>query len=104
MIKVNISQSLEYNGKVVRIIHKDSNGNISRAAKFDLTFLPVNLGSYIEPCLVIEDDGEDFFWALAQGLAEAGYFPKVYQDKDNELKATKYHLEDMRKLALKDIK
>jgi glutamine amidotransferase-like uncharacterized protein len=42
---------------------------------------------------------QEFFPALVSGLAESGY---TYESSDKgELKATKIHLEDMRKLALK---
>jgi hypothetical protein len=103
MIKVNISNGFEYGGRAIRIKDKRSEGYYRGI--LELKFEPVKLGEFISPSLVLDEDiAEDLLHAFAQGLAEAGYLPKVYQDKDNELKATKYHLEDMRKLALKDIK
>lgn len=43
-----------------------------------------------------------FIEAVAKGLKNAGYTDELFNmEKENELKATKYHLEDMRKLAFK---
>lgn len=44
--------------------------------------------------------GREFLPKLAQGLAEYGYRPR--SDDAQELKATKYHLEDMRKMVFKN--
>ena len=39
--------------------------------------------------------------AMSDAAWELGIKPKQIEDNSNELKATKYHLEDMRKLVLK---
>jgi hypothetical protein len=59
-------------------------------------------GSRADPSLILpEDMARDFIPALIQGLRDANY---VQSDAvSTELKATKFHLEDMRKLAM-DIK
>lgn len=101
MIKVQITTDLSYAGKTMTIIAKHSDGH-HMAIPFNIDFKPIQKGEMTSPCFVQSDDGDDLFQALAQGLAEAGYFPQVYQDKDNELKATKYHLEDMRRLVFKE--
>jgi len=43
----------------------------------------------------------NFLQALSDALAKCGYKPKSVEENEGELKATKYHLEDMRKIALK---
>ena len=40
------------------------------------------------------------YWAMAEALQMGGYIPKAAVDA--EIKATKYHLEDMRKLVFKE--
>jgi hypothetical protein len=99
MIKVKIQENLSYAGKTITIINSDPQ-NYSVVKPMSMVFTPLHPGELLDPSIVIPSRYEDFFWALAQGLAEAGYFPKVYQDKDNELTATKYHLEDMRTIAM----
>ena len=42
-----------------------------------------------------------FLQAMSDAAWEIGIKPKQIADHSSELKATKYHLEDMRKLALK---
>lgn len=44
------------------------------------------------------DDGLGILKAFAEALQMGGYIPKAANDA--ELKATKYHLEDMRKITL----
>ncbi len=53
----------------------------------------------------IDDDTvTDFMQAICNEAWENGIYPIQLADKADELKATKYHLEDMRILGLKDIK
>ncbi len=46
----------------------------------------------------------NFLQAMSDAAWEIGIKPKQIEDNSNELKATKYHLEDMRTLALKEPK
>ena len=101
MIKVKIANNCEFAGTALTIIAKRADG-YHQVAPFNLTFLPVQKGEMTTPCLVItEEYGDELFYALAQGLAEAGYLPDMSVDKQHELDATKYHLEDMRSLVFK---
>lgn len=43
----------------------------------------------------------DFLQAMSDAAWELGIKPKQIEDNSNELKATKFHLEDMRTLVLK---
>lgn len=47
------------------------------------------------------DDVRGFLQAMSDAAWELGIKPKQIEDHTNELKATRYHLEDMRSLALK---
>ena len=47
----------------------------------------------------VEPSGRDFLQAALDVAWEIGLRPDGYQDHTNELKATRYHLEDMRALA-----
>ena len=97
MIKVHIETDNRYAGKTMTIIAKRADGT-HRASPFNIDFVPHQPGEFAEPCFVFGDDDE-LLKALAQGLAEAGYLPDVVMDKNKELEATKYHLEDMRGLV-----
>ena len=62
----------------------------------------MKIGEMTSPCIRIpEEEADNLLRALAQGLAVAGYLPDISRDRENELTATKYHLEDMRRLVLK---
>lgn len=45
-------------------------------------------------------DVRQFLQGMADAAWEIGVYPKQLQDHSSELKATKYHLEDMRKIVL----
>lgn len=62
-------------------VHKFTEGTLGDATEVDM------------------DDSTGLLKALAEALQQGGYIPK--SAVDSELKATKYHLEDMRQLALK---
>lgn len=98
MIKVKVSNSLEYLGTAITIVAQRQDG-YHQVTPFNLDFIPVKHGERTTPCLVVDND--ELLYALAQGLAEAGYLPDMSIDKQHELDATKYHLEDMRKLVFK---
>jgi hypothetical protein len=42
-----------------------------------------------------------FLQALSDALAKVGYEPKTVEENKGELKATKYHLEDLRQIIFK---
>ncbi len=86
----------------VFIVLTDQNGKRMLAKPMELVFEPLDLdhGKLAEPSLNFSPEfGMQFFPALVDGLARAGY---KYESSDTgELKATKVHLDDMRKLVLK---
>jgi len=45
----------------------------------------------------------NFLQALSDALSKCGYEPKSVEENKGELKATKYHLEDMRKVVFENI-
>jgi len=96
-IKAHIENDPRYAGKTLTVIAKREDG-YHQAKSFNLDFEPLAVGEMAIPCFVFGDD-DTLLYALAQGLAEAGYLPDVVMDKNRELEATKYHLEDMRKLV-----
>lgn len=98
-LSVHIETDPRYAGKTLTIIAKRPDG-YHRAVPFNLDFTPLADGEMSQPCFVFGDDDE-LLYALARGLAQAGYLPDVVMDKNRELEATKYHLEDMRKLLFK---
>ena len=98
--KVKIENQTQWTGQVaISILGKQGNEH-HQASPCELLFVPIQLGEMTSPCIRIDEDNADnLLRALAQGLAEAGYLPDVSCAKDNELAATKYHLEDMRRLT-----
>ena len=96
-IKVHIETDLRYAGKTLTIIANRPDG-YHQVAPFNLDFVPLARGEMAQPCFQFGDD-EELLYALAQGLAKAGYLPDVVMDKNRELEATKYHLQDMRNLV-----
>jgi len=86
----------------VSILAERTDG-LHQVLPFNLTFTPVTLDEMVSPCLVLSDDqAGDFLQGFAQALAEAGYFPDITQNKESDLKATEYYLEDMRALVFND--
>lgn len=55
-------------------------------------------GTILEPCITLTEDEAQ---QLMNSLWDCGLRPSDIQDQSGELKATKYHLEDMRKLYFK---
>ena len=100
-IKAIVETDPRFAGKTLTIITK-RNDDYHQVLPFNLVFTPLELGVMATPCLIFDDiEGDDLLKALAQGLADAGYLPDVVVDKNKELEATKYHLEDMRSLVFK---
>jgi len=58
--------------------------------------------SVMEP--TINRGAKEFMQAIADCAFEQGIYPRQLADKKDELAATKYHLEDFRRLVFKDKK
>jgi len=87
----------------IYITEKDSKGRKFVAKPMNLEFEPMDSGKHHEPSLTISapfNDATDFLKNLATALTKAGYQPEVEQELKGELKATKYHLEDLRQLTI----
>lgn len=76
----------------------------------DLIAQPVQMESFKQYAFIPEDkyflsdeqpgiDTRAFLQAMSDAAWEIGIKPKQIEDNSNELKATKFHLEDMRLLA-----
>lgn len=87
----------------VYLVGEKADGEVFVAKPCDLVFEPVGSGAVLLPKDPTFRFGgnmsREFFPALVEALAKSGY---TYESSDKgELKATKVHLEDMRKLAFK---
>lgn len=81
------------------LLYFDENGVRYYARPVELVAIKAEMASVIEPTIVINDtDAEDMLKALAAGLDAHGIKPAAEPEAAGELKATKYHLEDLRKL------
>ena len=101
-LQVHIEHDPRFRGTAIYLYGKDSEG--------DFVIKPVNL----EPCHreigAATDaptftfrgmEGESFLQALAQALVRIGFKPDELKAVNEQLTATNYHLEDMRKLVFK---
>ncbi len=91
----------------IYIVEEDFRGKRFIAEPMELKFTEYNETEIRVPSLKISrmfGRETNFLQALSDALAKAGYEPKTIEENKGELKATKVHLEDMRKLALKDTK
>ena len=93
--------------KFIKDAWRDRAGLIIKQDKGDgyfsflqFVFRPLDLGQEIEPAMM-DDQAIEFMQAVCNAAYEAGIYPIQLKDKTDELTATKYHLEDMRQLALK---
>lgn len=85
----------------IYLIGEDANGKRFKAKPMPIVFEELKPGEYSpEPTMEVSGfESREFLPALANALAESGY---RHESTDaGELKATKTHLEDMRKLVFK---
>jgi len=102
MIKVKVQDDPEIAGTSVWIYDVAPDGSITVVCPVDLTirkeYKPSNLS--LEPTLRFSRaEGHDFLQGLAQALVANGYRPDELKSTDKQIEATKYHLEDMRRLV-----
>ena len=72
------------------------NRELNIAYTFEFTAHQVNEGQTIPATEIILKDPDGILNAMAEAFQQAGILPQSAVDA--ELKATKYHLEDMRKI------
>ncbi len=103
-LKVHIQHEPQFRGTSVYLYGHDQQGEFV-IEPMDLTVRHYTLGDPIDkPTLVFYGhDGENFLQAFAQALVQLGFKPDALKVSENELSATKYHLEDMRKLVFTEI-
>lgn len=86
----------------IYLVGEDAHGKRFLARPMVLAFDPVPNGQFANPSLEINGFmSREFLPALANALAESGY--RAESTDAGELKATKYHLEDMRLIARREI-
>ena len=74
-------------------------GNNDKYYSIEIKEHELTQGYCVEHQTFVNRESLDFYKGLAQALQSMGLMPE--SAVDSELKATKYHLEDMRSLALK---
>ena len=88
-------------------IVEEHNGKRYIAEPMELKFKEHTEGEVTKPSISISrvfGKETNFLQSLSDALANAGYEPKSVEENKGELKATKFHLEDMRKLVFKELK
>ena len=101
-MKIYITQNEWKDTYDVYITEEGYKGQKLLAKPIDLVFEEFEPHSLQEPTIKISrilGRETNFLQALSDALANAGYEPKTIEENKGELKATKIHLEDMRKLV-----
>lgn len=102
-IKVYLDYERHLNAVSMWIVGIKENGNRVFVKPVDMTFEEVEEGAYREPTFRFDRHfADEFLESLAGELINMGYRPDELKAKEGELTATKYHLEDMRKIALEE--
>lgn len=81
----------------ILIGHPRNDGTVDVAAP--VTWVTTEIHNAVEPTARLKQED---FQQLCDELYRLGFRPSDQKDPNGELAATKYHLEDMRKLAFKD--
>jgi hypothetical protein len=99
-LKVYMEHKPEFRGTAI-YLHGMKDGKHFVIEPMNLIERVVDECEYIsEPTLQFSDSwGTDFLNAMANALIEQGFRPDSLKLKEDELTATKYHLEDMRSVA-----
>lgn len=99
-LKFYFQNSIASNSVQVFIIGEDQYNKRYIAEPMVLKFSEIDVSKSHDPSLIFSGEiATMFFPALVAGLAECGY---TYESSEKgELKATKEHLNDMRKLVFK---
>jgi hypothetical protein len=103
-MKIFITQNVWADTYDIHILEEGYNGKRYMAEPMELKFKEYVEGNIEPPTLKISrvfGRETNFLQAFSDALAKCGYKPKSVEENKGELKATKYHLEDMRKLLLK---
>jgi len=85
----------------IYIVEEGHNGKRFLAKPMNLEFVEFNNTEPQEPSIKISrvfGRETNFLQALSDALGKAGFSPKTIEENIGELKAAKYHLEDLRKM------
>lgn len=89
-----------YDGRYAMFIYYEDNGHIYQAKPIELEFEQIEEGAvFAKPTLVLGYYDDSLFRSLVDELHRLKLIPIQTTATDGELKATKFHLEDMRTLA-----
>ncbi len=104
-LKVRIEHDPRFRGTAIYFYGTDKDGEFV-VEPLTLSMKHYTVGERLnQPTLMLNSrDGEPFLQALSQALVQSGFKPDELKSKDLEVSAIKYHLEDMRSLALKGTK
>jgi len=103
-MKIFINPNLWADTYDIYITEEGYDGKRLIAKPMQLEFDEIKNGEPREPSIKISrlfGRETNFLQALSDALAKAGYKPSSVEENIGELKATKIHLADMRKLAFK---
>lgn len=102
-VEVSIRQEFEWAGIGIYITARNENGQRFVVKPLNMTFetLTPTGGLAIEPTIRLDEyQAKTFLDSLANELIRLGYAPDAIKAKAGELEATRYHLEDMRRMVL----
>ena len=103
-MKIYITQNIWADRYDIHIFEEGYDNRRYVAKPMQLEFEEYKEGTEVPPSLSISrifGRSTNFLQSLSDALAKCGYEPKTVEENRGELKATKYHLEDMRTLVLK---
>lgn len=103
--KTHLEYSLGLPGNKLAIMQVDENRTRTFVQPFELKAFPARVAVPDENLFCIRDQFDDgtvanFLQAMMDAAWEMGLRPKGMKDQRDELAAVRYHLEDMRRLAL----
>lgn len=84
--------------------YKEDGDRVFIAEPFQLVFKEVDVSQVKEPSLRVHHDiANTLLQELSNGLNKAGYVSNCVSGYKQQVESIKYHLEDMRKIALRDL-
>jgi hypothetical protein len=104
-VKVKVDNSPGFGGVGFFMYNEpDYSGKIRVVKKFKLETEEIDQHDVISPSFVLDHrDAEEFLQEVTNEAAKRGIFPKDFKQQKDNLEATQYHLEDMRKLVFKGV-
>jgi len=98
-MKVKIYTTPEFAQLQIIFYEERPDGKRYIAKPVDLIMKEYKEGEPIEPTIILPDfTSQEFMKQMAEEIKKQGIRTKLDEDNEGELKANKYHLEDLRKL------